>query len=63
MNQDIHLERRLNLLEERFDKMSELLILFCKMSTQTNPSNHALANQRVVLQRLASDLVKLQRKG
>ena len=63
MNEQKRAERRLNLIEERLDKISETLILLCEISTQTNVSDTKQKNQLSTLKRHASNLSSLQRKS
>ena len=63
MNEQKRLENHLKSIEERFDKISEILILLCEISTQTNVSDHAQTNQHAKLKRLVSRLEGLQRRA
>lgn len=63
MNEDVRLERRLKLIEERLDKTSEILILLCEMRTKTNVSDSSEKTQISKLKRLASNLSRLQHKS
>ena len=63
MNEQKRAERRLKLIEERLDKISETLILLCEISTQTNVSDTKQKSQPSTLKRHASNLSSLQRRS
>ena len=59
MNEQQRAERRLKLIEDKVDKISEIVILLCEISTQTNLSDTRQKNQLSTLKRLASSLARL----
>lgn len=63
MNQQKRLEDDLKLIKARLDKISETLVLLCKMNTETNASGLAKTNQQLALKRLVSQIQSLQRRS
>lgn len=58
MNEQQRTERRLKSIEEKLDKISEAVILLCKIEIETNPSDIARQNQLLTLKRLAERLAR-----
>ena len=62
MNEQQRAERRLKLMEDKVDKISEIVILLCKIRTQTKVSDITQRSHLSNLERLSEGLAMLQRR-
>ena len=62
MNEQQRLERRLKLIEDKVDKISDIVILLCQIRTQTNVHDTKQKSQLSTLERLSERLATLQRR-